>query len=379
MKSNLTPLELIERIKDYRDRAQDFRISPGLIQATYHTPQDDDGNPLTPTPLIEIEQGDETYSYGITNHAHSQLANAMNVPAQYIKHISQSHPDLWCETFNTFLEEDRKDRTIRTMLHSSDEQGHLSHGDIRAILGANYAIRDNDQILAKLQPVFEDPSVIDGDYEVHSADLTYDQLYFKIATPRLTGEVERGDVVQGGIVISNSETGKGSTKIERFIYRLVCKNGMIRPETSQSYRHVGKRLIMNEDKFQVLSRDTLEQSDAAFYSALADVVRHLLKPAAFAEDLAAMQRANGREMNPQFQTPKFIERIGKRLDLTNEEQDAVLDNLVKAPKQNQWQLVNAVTAVANNISNYERATYLESAGSQVLQYGDSEWSKLITV
>ena len=44
---------------------------------------------------------------------------------------------------------------------------------------------------------------------------------------RTKGEPGTGDIVQAGVVISNSETGLGAVCIQPLIYRLVCSNGMV--------------------------------------------------------------------------------------------------------------------------------------------------------
>ena len=49
----------------------------------------------------------------------------------------------------------------------------------------------------------------------------------KVVNKKLKAEVAVGDAVQAGFVISNSEVGLGSVKIEPLIYRLVCKNGLV--------------------------------------------------------------------------------------------------------------------------------------------------------
>ena len=52
-------------------------------------------------------------------------------------------------------------------------------------------------------------------------------MYIKVVNPRLQADVVPGDVVQAGVIISNSETGLGSVTIQPLIYRLVCSNGMV--------------------------------------------------------------------------------------------------------------------------------------------------------
>ncbi len=56
----------------------------------------------------------------------------------------------------------------------------------------------------------------------------------------MKAEVEVGDVVIAGFVISNSEVGLGSLRVEPLVFRFVCKNGMICKDYAQKRYHVGK-------------------------------------------------------------------------------------------------------------------------------------------
>ena len=52
-------------------------------------------------------------------------------------------------------------------------------------------------------------------------------MYIKVVNKRLEAEVVPGDIVQSGVIISNSEVGLGSVNIQPLVYRLVCSNGMV--------------------------------------------------------------------------------------------------------------------------------------------------------
>ena len=60
-----------------------------------------------------------------------------------------------------------------------------------------------------------------------SCQLTESRMYIKVVNTRLQAEVVPGDIVQSGIIISNSEVGLGSVNIQPLVYRLVCSNGMV--------------------------------------------------------------------------------------------------------------------------------------------------------
>jgi hypothetical protein len=60
------------------------------------------------------------------------------------------------------------------------------------------------------------------DIQFGSCELTEDYMYLKVVNPRLQDEVRPGDVVQAGVSISNSETGRGAVSVCPLVYRLVC-------------------------------------------------------------------------------------------------------------------------------------------------------------
>jgi len=64
----------------------------------------------------------------------------------------------------------------------------------------------------------------------------------KVINRKLKEEVTVGDVVQAGLVISNSEIGLGSLRVEPLVFQLVCKNGLISKDYTQKKYHIGGRL-----------------------------------------------------------------------------------------------------------------------------------------
>lgn len=62
---------------------------------------------------------------------------------------------------------------------------------------------------------------------IASCEVTEGNLYLKVINKAIRAEVKPGDVVQAGFVVSNSEVGLGSLRVEPLVYRLVCSNGLI--------------------------------------------------------------------------------------------------------------------------------------------------------
>jgi hypothetical protein len=84
--------------------------------------------------------------------------------------------------------------------------------------------------------------------------------------------VAPGDVVQAGVVVSNSEVGCGSLSVQPLVFRLVCRNGLIASDGALRKTHVGRILDTVEDAVTVFKDDTMLADDRAFFLRVRDVV-----------------------------------------------------------------------------------------------------------
>ncbi len=121
-------------------------------------------------------------------------------------------PGLLDRNVNTWLSDDADRRMVRTL-----------DGKVRAVLSERYRRLDNYDLAENVLPILQQ---LDG-ARFESVELTETKMYLKVVTPRVTFEVAPGDVVQAGIVISNSEVGLGTLSVQPLVYRLVCRNGLI--------------------------------------------------------------------------------------------------------------------------------------------------------
>ena len=129
-----------------------------------------------------------------------------------------------------------------------------------------------------------------------SCQLTEDYLYIKVVNPRLTAEVTPGDIVQAGIIISNSETGQGSVCVQPLVYRLVCSNGMVVNDAKTRRTHLGRASNTEED-FVIYSQETLAADDKAFILKLQDTVRAAINEVQFAQVVDKMRESKGIKLN----------------------------------------------------------------------------------
>ena len=127
--------------------------------------------------------------------AHVQIGNYLSIPKKYYDRMQTEEPELLAHNVNTWFRKQPEQRMIRTM-----------DGHARAFLSNRYRRIDNLDIARVTIPIIAD--IPGARYE--SCEITDDYLYLKVVNPRLQSEVVPGDIVQAGIVISNSETGQGA-------------------------------------------------------------------------------------------------------------------------------------------------------------------------
>jgi len=209
---------------------------------------------------------------------------------------------------------------------------------------------------------------------VESAELTDSRLYIKAITPKTTFEVRPGDVVNAGIVISNSEVGMGSVKVEPLIYRLVCKNGLISADHSLNKYHVGRSGDLGELAEEFFRDSTRKADDKAFWLKVQDVVRGALQSDVFAKIARRMTEAASATMDAD--PVKVVERVQERYQLNDGERSGVLRHLIQGADLTQYGLVNAITRASQDVQQYDRATDMERLGGAVLELPRSDWRAL---
>ena len=93
---------------------------------------------------------------------------------------------------------------------------------------------------------------------IESCEVTPTHFYIKVVNRKLKAEVKVGDVVQAGFVVSNSEVGLGSFRIEPLVFRLMCKNGLICKDFAQRKYQVGRQVNFSDDNaYELYSDETI--------------------------------------------------------------------------------------------------------------------------
>lgn len=112
----------------------------------------------------------------------------------------------------------------------------VDNNQVRAILSDRYEDFDVLELLETIQPVVND---MDG--QVRWYDNSDQVMHLAVTFPNTSVEVKKGDVVESGIWLSDSEVGFRSVTVGLYTYTLRCTNGLIARTNGDffRFRHIG--------------------------------------------------------------------------------------------------------------------------------------------
>ena len=209
--------------------------------------------------MLNLSLEGKSLSFTVGETAHQQIASRLNIPFRYYKKMQEEAPELLDQNVNRWLNRNPERRMIRVL-----------DGNVRAFLSGRYRRLDNLELCAAVLPVINEMK----NSVIESCEVTPTHLYLKVVNRRVKAEVRVGDVVQAGFVVSNSEVGLGSLRVEPLVFRLVCKNGLICKDMAQKKYHVGRQVNASDDSaYELYSEETLAQDDKTFFLKVQDIVR----------------------------------------------------------------------------------------------------------
>ena len=299
---------------------------------------------------------------GVTEIAHSQIGQALGIPSRYYDKMRSENPELLAQNVNSWFRKEPKVRMIRTL-----------DGNARAFLSDRYRRIDNYEVAQTVLPIISEMPQA----KIESCEITDERMYLKVVNPRLTAEVTPGDVVQSGILITNSEVGLGSMAIQPLIYRLVCSNGMVVNDAATRRYHIGRGNQAGED-YQLYSDETLQADDRALMMKVRDTVRAVVDQTRFDKVVGMMRQAKDARIVT-ANIPQMVELAGTDFGYTKKEGEGILDYLIRGGDLSLYGMSNAVTRFAQDVESYDRSTALESIGYSILGMTAQQWNRLNAV
>ena len=348
---------------------------------------------VAPAKAFRLEDNGETFTlsrndgtqemFNTTDLFHRQIGSTLEIPAKYYDQMRKLKPELLARNVNAWFGDRELNYMIRAMKQYEESEepdtqhinesiaGHTNTLSVaRALLSDRYRRIDNTEIATAVLPLFAGQS----DMEVISSAVTNTRLYIKILNHRLEQEVKPGDVVQAGVVISNSEVGLGAVSVQPLIYRLVCSNGLIAGDVGERRTHIGRAVEAADEKYNIYSDETREAEDKLLLMKLRDATKAALEESKFA--ILVDKLRDSTEAKITGHVPDVVELTSKAYGLNQGEQESILDYLIAGGDLSLYGLSNAVTRASQDIESYDRATTLENIGWQVVNMSPSQWREI---
>ncbi len=286
--------------------------------------------------------------YRLNDNSLNHLCNRLEIGTRYISKCLPVSQELVTHNLNFWI---NKNKNKKLMLRTIE--GNPFFDKVRAIMSDRYKRIDSDVVanscLSKL---------MDMNAELKYSYYDGDNMNITAVLPKLEGEVVEGDLVQGGITITNSEIGHGSLIVKPFIYRLVCTNGMVAPEyLNQFYaKHVGKMIIdVEQDEQWKTIVDKMGQQ-----------LELVSNPELFQENVEKLKQATEQKINSHQ-----VEVLAKKHGLSDDERAGVFERLNHYVGEtfvtSKYDVANAITNIANDESKSDdRARFLQELGGLVI-------------
>ena len=352
MKSGLTVEALAAEIIRQNEVKEDYIVNTSKLNMEQY------GNNVY-LRVLGTDSVDRIEPLDIGANAHRQIGTYLSIPAKYYEKMQTEKPDLLAANVNTWFTDISKDRMLRVL-----------DGKARAFLSNRYLRIDNYQIASAVLPVIGEMK----DARFESCEITENRMYIKVVNPRLQNEVAPGDIVQSGLIISNSEVGLGSVSIQPLIYRLVCSNGMVVNDAAARRNHIG-RANPSDENFRLYSSETIEADDHAFLLKVRDTVRAAVDEAQFSRIVDIMREATDVRINT-ADVPGVVRLASRDFGITDSEQSGVLQYLIEGNDLSLYGLSNAVTRYSQDVESYDRASDLEAIGYNILTMPSKQWDRI---
>ena len=287
----------------------------------------------------------------MTDHSIGQLCHKLEIGTSYIRKCLP-FPELVTKNLNHWIEH-TKSRNL--MVRTKDDTA-------RAILSDRYKRIDNELVAVKTLDMLSKMGA-----KVEYGSYNGDQLNITATLPELEGEVQKDDLVTGGVTITNCEIGTSSLRVQPFVYRLVCTNGMVVPEYLGTFlaKHVGKKLeTPNEDEQAIKVVDRmLEQMKA------------LTDPKVFENIVGDMRHAQAQHV----QSHEIV-KLARTNSLSDWERAEIFARLDKVYGDvfttDRYALGNAITNLANSDDvTDDRARFLQELGGTVMFWNTPNYAR----
>lgn len=358
--------ELAARLEHIRDSTTDIVADTrDLGVELYETAQPQTPG-VAPNPwLVRLGVKGTANEWPLNHHAHTQLAEKVGIPYAYYDRMRRDAPQLYQKNVNHWLQEEPDRRLIR-----------IAEGHVRAVLSDRYRVGLDNYSLAF--QVAEQAQAHNA--TVLQCDLSETRMQIRIGVPgareklgAMTAEIREryahrnrvpppadldADYAVPGLLVTNSEVGAGAFRVEPYVMRLVCWNGMI-GETSLYKVHVGAKMDLGEVTYR---DDTLNTADELVQKQVRDLIESTFTPEVLH---AQVQKFLGAKTVEIKKPVEVVDATTKYLRLSDKKREDLL-RYFSQEGDTLFGLVNGVTRLAQDYEDPDQQSDYERAAGKIL-------------
>lgn len=385
--------QLTDRVRSIRAAKLDAIANTKAIAATLIAPEN------APKEIVIVAPNGMKMRLG--DVVHHQWANRLKIDWRYYEPMLQHAPELLANNMNWWFTHEPEDRLLRMLKPDAfapeqrDEMGRLgTQVFLRGVLGKGYRTIDDAELIDAILPTLIERGAQLADFSIDER-----RMHAKFMLPGRTGDevrqayaekygltveqvrhhhhVDGKDVswveekLSTGVVIRHSEVGFASLGAS-FVTRVMkCLNDYV-AEQSVAIRHVGKRHDLEDDDVRYISDATQLMENAALIGKVQDSITAELDEKHTFERVARFFAAQGTEIERPAELPlfEFVGNIGGNLGLTDEQTDLLKQEthaaILEEGGESQFAYVQGITAVARQMTDYDRRVELERSGFELL-------------
>ena len=277
----------------------------------------------------ELRLNFDDKSMMLSDFATSGMCGKLKVPSQYFSRlVNENRKALAADNINTWLEDSNKEYFIREY-----------DGRIRGFLTGNYSVYDAPEILQSIDEAFDMTK-----FNVKGSFVNEERLHIRLAEKEML-DID-GEDLFAGISIDSSDVGRSGLRVNFFIYKQVCTNGLVIAKSSAQLfkqKHVG----ISHSEFVAGLKEGLN----TFYELKEKV----------AESIRETSKIPVKE-----DIDELLEDIKKSTGLSQEACEEVVYLMDNSYKRNRWGLINGITEVAQKYT-LDRRIELETIAGNMLE------------
>lgn len=280
----------------------------------------------------------------ITKSCHSQIAERLEIPAKYYQKMESEATELLASNVNTWLRMQEKELFIRGLGDS-----------VRAFLSDRYRVIDHlDTLYCSLNELQA------YETEIEDCFLSDTEMNIKVKSNQLKDFIRhREDLIVGGLLLTNSETGHKALRIEPRLFRVKCTNGMVIEEFATRQVHLG-----NGDNGN-------NELDEMIYLSMRRSIRELFSR--FGEIVQALKESTEIKVkSPQ----RVINNVVEYYRLSESQKENILIAFGVEPECDQYGIANAITRAAQREESWEKSIELERIGGRIIALPVQEFKSL---